>query len=74
MAEQRIQRRLAAILAADVVGYSRQMDGVHRLHLLLQFDRASDRVDTAPELDQHLKAKSVGRANFADFIKSLQPS
>ncbi len=25
MAEQRIQRRLAAILAADVVGYSRMM-------------------------------------------------
>ena len=25
MAEQRVQRRLAAILAADVVGYSRQM-------------------------------------------------
>ena len=26
MAEQRVQRRLAAILAADVVGYSRLMD------------------------------------------------
>ncbi len=25
MAEQRVQRRLAAILAADVVGYSRMM-------------------------------------------------
>ncbi len=27
MAEERLQRRLAAILAADVVGYSRMMDG-----------------------------------------------
>jgi class 3 adenylate cyclase len=27
MAEERIQRRLAAILAADVVGYSRLMEG-----------------------------------------------
>jgi len=26
MAEQRVQRRLAAILAADVVGYSRMME------------------------------------------------
>ncbi len=26
MAEERIQRRLAAILAADVVGYTRMMD------------------------------------------------
>ena len=26
MAEERVQRRLAAILAADVVGYSRLMD------------------------------------------------
>ncbi len=26
MAEERLQRRLAAILAADVVGYSRMMD------------------------------------------------
>ncbi len=25
MAEQRVQRRLAAILAADIVGYSRMM-------------------------------------------------
>jgi class 3 adenylate cyclase len=27
MAEERFQRRLAAILAADVVGYNRLMDG-----------------------------------------------
>ncbi len=27
MAEARVERRLAAILAADVVGYSRQMGG-----------------------------------------------
>ena len=26
MAEQRVQRRLAAILAADIVGYSRLME------------------------------------------------
>jgi adenylate cyclase len=26
MAEERVQRRLAAILAADVVGYSRSME------------------------------------------------
>ncbi len=29
MAEERVQRRLAAILAADVVGYSRMMREYH---------------------------------------------
>ena len=36
MAEQRVQRRLAAILAADVVGYSRLM-GADEAGTLAQF-------------------------------------
>lgn len=31
MAEERVQRRLAAILAADVVGYSRLMEADEQL-------------------------------------------
>ena len=34
MAEERVQRRLAAILAADVVGYSRVIGMVERLSLV----------------------------------------
>ncbi len=33
MSEERIERRLAAILAADVVGYSRLMGADEKAHL-----------------------------------------
>ncbi len=45
MAEERVQRRLAAILAADVVGYSRMMshDEVGKVHVSPR-DESSDGV------------------------------
>ncbi|MCZ6838602.1 MAG: hypothetical protein O7G13_04940, partial [Alphaproteobacteria bacterium] len=44
MAEERVQRRLAAILAADVVGYSRLMgeDEVGTLSLLKAIRRGAE--------------------------------
>jgi class 3 adenylate cyclase len=47
MAEQRVQRRLAAILAADVVGYSRLM-GEDEEGTRARFnDQLEDALDTA---------------------------
>ena len=42
MAEQRVQRRLAAILAADVVGYSRMMREDEAGELAVYTDEAID--------------------------------
>ena len=47
MAEKRIQRRLAAILAADVVGYSRMMREDETGQSDLTFGRSAQRASPA---------------------------
>ncbi len=47
MAEQRVQRRLAVILAADVVGYSRLMREDETYGLSGALERRASRVDPA---------------------------
>ena len=53
MTEQRVQRRLAAIMSADVVGYSRLM-GADEAGTL------SCAQGTAPQLDKTQSSPSIG--------------
>jgi adenylate cyclase len=69
MVEERAQRRLAAILAADVVGYSRLMEQneagtFERL-------RACRKELVEPEIVQHHGRvfKLMGDLNFASFVE-----
>ncbi len=57
--EERVQRRLAAILAADVVGYSRLM-GADEEGTLAQL-KALRRELLDPKIDEH-------RGRFADIL------
>ncbi len=51
VAEQRVQRRLAAILAADVVGYSRMM-GTDETGTRARFNDQLDEI-VQPAIDDH---------------------
>ena len=63
MAEQRVQRRIAAILAADVVGYSRLMEAdeagtLDRLKALRRVDTHScqaRKLESEPMARRHLR-------------------
>jgi adenylate cyclase len=67
MSEQRIQRRLAAILAADVVGYSRAMERDEASTLSALKARRQDLV--APLIARHQGRifKELGDATLAEF-------
>ena len=61
MAEERVQRRLAAILAADVVGYSRLMEADETGTIARQKAHRAELVD--PEIGAH-----GGRRALRPFI------
>jgi adenylate cyclase len=67
MAEERVQRRLAAILAADVVGYSRLM-GEDEAGTRARFNEQLDRIIT-PSLDEHRGrlVKTMGDGFLVEF-------
>ncbi len=67
MAEQRVQRRLAAILAADVVGYSRLI-GADETGTRAQFNEQWDKI-VKPSLDEHRGrlVKTMGDGFLVEF-------
>src|SRR5262252_8580007 len=71
MAEERIQRRLAAILAADVVGYSRLMERDEAGTLSLLKARRTDVVE--PLLAKHHGriVKLMGDGTLAEFASAV---
>ena len=60
MAEERLQRRLAAILSADVVGYSRLM-GMDKAGTLSRLRNRTDCVADCGDVKVCLRAKSGTR-------------
>jgi len=72
MAEQRIQRRLAAILAADVVGYSRLV-GLDEEGTLAAFNQLHQRV-IAPAIAAHEGriVKTTGDGVLAEFVSAVE--
>jgi TolB-like protein/class 3 adenylate cyclase len=75
MAEERVQRRLAAILAADVVGYSRLMEADEQGTLSLLKDRRRDVL--GPLVAQHhgrlIKVMGDGvLVEFASAVNAVQ--
>ena len=67
MSEQRIQRRLAAILAADVVGYSRLMERDEASTLTALKARRKDLLDPLIARHQGRVFKELGDATLAEF-------
>src|SRR5262249_42874032 len=67
MAEQRVQRRLAAILAADVVGYSRLIGADEEGTLSRLRGLRRDLID--PKIDEHRGriVKTTGDGLLAEF-------
>ena len=71
MAEERVQRRLAAILAADVVGYSRMMSGDERGTLSLLKALRTEVFE--PKIDQFGGRifKTTGDGALAEFVSAV---
>jgi adenylate cyclase len=67
MSEQRIQRRLAAILAADVVGYSRLMERDEASTLTALKARRKDLLDPLIVRHEGRVFKELGDATLAEF-------
>ena len=67
MSEQRIQRRLAAILAADVVGYSRLMERDEASTLTALKARRKEVLDPLIVRHQGRVFKELGDATLAEF-------
>ncbi len=69
MSEQRVERRLAAVLAADVVGYSRLI-GLDEAGTRQRFNQAMDQVIT-PALLAHAGrlVKTLGDGLLAEFAR-----
>jgi adenylate cyclase len=67
MADQRVQRRLAAILAADVVGYSRLM-GADEASTRVRFNDQLDEI-VQPAIDEHRGrlVKTMGDGFLVEF-------
>ena len=67
MAEERVQRRLAAILAADVVGYSRMMRE-DETRTRTQFNEQLDDL-VRPAIDEHRGrlVKTIGDGFLVEF-------
>ncbi len=71
MAEDRLQRRLAAILAADVVGYSRMMDGDEAGTLARLKDLRSEVFDPITAKFGGRIFKTTGDGALAEFASAF---
>ena len=72
MAEERIQRRLAAILAADVVGYSRLMEADEAGTLAALKSRRRDVLDPLVARHQGRIFKITGDGVLVEFAQRRQ--
>jgi class 3 adenylate cyclase len=71
MAEQRVQRRLAAILAADVVGYSRLMEADEAGTLAALKARRRDVLDPLVAKHQGRVFKTTGDGVLVEFASAV---
>ncbi len=71
MAEQRVQRRLAAILAADVVGYSRLMEADEEGTRLRLRGLHADLIDPKIAADGGRIVKTMGDGLLAEFPSAV---
>ncbi len=73
MAEERVQRRLAAILAADVVGYSRLM-GVDEESTLRTLKSFCEIIDRIPSGESSCRSRSASKdSRLSSSRQSLMP-
>ncbi len=71
MAKERIQRRLAAILAADIVGYSRLMEEDESVTLAALKDRRATVIDPLIAAHHGRIVKLMGDGTLAEFASVL---
>ena len=71
MAEERVQRRLAAIMAADVVGYSRLMQADEAGTLAMLKNRRSQILKPAVERHRGRIVKYIGDGVLIEFASAV---